>query len=225
MTLSINTSYKNRLVETCKELQLDKLPYSILWGKPGEYRYYGIDIIFKEREPLTPCPTLGATLLKVYGYYFKKFADILLQRHLYVLVHELGHAFAARSLLPINPRIEIDNPPIHGICSTFGVTRSEAADNLINAAGPLAGAAFAACQAVRAAGYRDSNLTLMLLLGTGALVQMLLDFAYLIESGLRRDEGDWGKLAKSNISHFCLAAFMMMSLYALSLLMAYKILS
>jgi hypothetical protein len=223
--MTINTS--NRLIET-----LTDFPQSVFLGKPGKFTYFGIEMTFNESKQLYPSGSLWVDIQNVYARNYKVSTNILFQRHLYVLVHEMGHALAAKSLIRVNPRIEIDNPPDQGLCRTYEpeVTRWEIIGNIINAAGPIAGAAFAACQMIGAAfvackmagANEKKKLPFMLIFGTGSLLQMFLDLCYMIESSLRLDDGDWGKLAKSNTSHFCLAAFMMMSLYAISLFTAYK---
>lgn len=223
----MTTNTSNRLIETIKEF-----PQSVFFGKPGQYTYFGIEMTFKEREQLYSSGSLLTDIQRVYARNYTVFSNIVFQRHLYVLVHEMGHALAAKCLIRLSPKIEIDNPPNNGLCRITEpeVTRWEIVDNIINAAGPLAGAALAAGQLIGAAfvtskitGTAGNNkLAFMILWGTGSIIQMLLDFCYMIESGLRRDNGDWGKLAKTNISHFSIAAFLMISLYALSLYTAYK---
>lgn len=227
----MTTNTSNRLMETIKEF-----PQSVFFGKPGKYTFLGIETTFKERQQLYSSGNLLTDIGRVYARNYTVFSNIVFQRHLYVLVHEMGHALAAKSLIRLSPKIEVDNPPNNGLCRITDpeVTRWEIVDNIINAAGPLAGAALAAGQMIGAAfaaskmaGTAENNklpcmiVPCMTILG-GSTIQMLLDFCYMIESGLRRDNGDWGKLAKTNISHFSIAALMMISLYVLSLYTAYK---
>jgi hypothetical protein len=230
MTLTTNiNSYKKRLVNTYNELKMNDFISSIAWGKPGQYNYFGISITFKEGESLNPYDDFLTRLFKLCLQETLSLGTTLSLRRLYVLTHEMGHALAATYLTNVLPEIEMGKNPDQDRCickhTNPNVVHSEKVENIIAAAGPLSGAFLASCNIVRASGYWNISPSLMIFLGLGAFIHMLADLCYLITSSSKRDNDDWGKIAKSNIYHFCIAAMMMVMMYALSLLMAYNIAS
>ncbi len=187
--------------------------HSNLYGKSGQYMVGSIPVEFEEQAPF------------VDGFVntLKNIGNVMTLRFSYVFAHEMGHAIANKFLTGESTAVIISSAE-SGLCRG-AKNCTDRDEKIVLAAGPIAGALFAASQFFRAASYFSISRRIAAFLATGAFVQMVADYEYLIRSGLSKDDGDWGKLRKKGLKSLFLTASAMTAIYALGLYLAFKRLS
>lgn len=217
---------------------------SIFFGTPGQYNIGGHAIEFREGQAYAFDGSCSAynPAIQIVG----KVADQILgssilrfftQGNLHSLVHELGHASAAKWLDPESrcSRIRIFTDSGTGAANT-PPRRLRVENNMIIfltpqwhedimfLAGPLADMLFSCGKLMLAVVLKNYiSLPVALLFGVGAPLYMFGELLYAAISAISQDEGDFGKIAQSGSIPLLIATAALVGTCALGIFGAAKL--
>jgi hypothetical protein len=203
---------------------------SVLFGYQGSYNVFGIQVKFENELPpdfIRPNSNLnGAGVISQLAYKFFKSNAFhwITQLHTHVFVHEMGHALSIKALTGQNSEVKI-------FYKRGGVTQPPAAlryasdwkQTVVEAAGPMADIAFSTCKLVAATALkRYLSWPVALVLGSGAVMWMFGELLYAYVSASKKDDGDFGCIARRGNTHLALASTALVSQCALGIFAAIK---
>lgn len=205
---------------------------SLLLGNEGNYNILGVQVEFQKELP----SYLSLPSLDGHGV-ISKLAIKCLNSDIYrlfslayvhMLVHEISHAIAYKLITKYKSSITLFTkrgcaqttyPRKAFDCQDWKIT-------IIDAAGPLGDMAFSSCQFVAACALKKYiSWPISLMLGGGAMLFMAGELFYAYSSASKRDNGDFGHIAKRSISHLAFASIALISSCALGIFGASKFLS
>lgn len=141
---------------------------------------------------------------------WSKAVSLLLGSPSYVVGHELGHAFACKLLTGQDPCIYIH--PIIGGTTYYKATDSEWRSNAITASGPLFSMSIQITTLALLRMLKNYiSRPVAGILGGRAAFRMLDELHYACSSTIKKDDGDFGKIAKTNTKHFAVAFFILLA--------------
>jgi hypothetical protein len=202
-------------------------PLSLFLGSEGRYQLGGIDICFQKSEspPYDFYESDDPCAMKCVGYLAKsclknRLFKIATFGYLHILVHELGHALAYKICSGKSSTITVH--------SNFGMGETDyhhhhfkdqllspAAETFLDMAGPLADLIFSVALIFGAfllQNYITPYATYFIAGGAGFWI--LGEFYYALNSALKADGGDFGKIRERSSLHLFIATAIMVAICA-----------
>lgn len=203
---------------------------SVLFGSEGSYNIFGLQATFKnEFPPGFICPNAnfhGAGIISQLAYKClnSNVFHWITQFHTHVLVHEIGHALAIKIFTGYNSKVIIYYQ--RGGMTEYPIETRYLSDwkqTVIDVSGPMGDIAFSTCKMVAAAALKSYlSWPVALVLGSGGLIYISGELLYAFVSASKKDDGDFGVIAKRNNTHLALASIVLISQCALGILAAIK---
>jgi hypothetical protein len=205
---------------------------SVFLGTPGAYQIIGIDVTFEKGDPIkfmfVPEITRyqSYSTLKNRALYFSQNClnsrvfhascyvfRLMTQGYLHVLVHEMGHAIAEKLLTHRKPKVSVYTDSCTGDCRGSIEPHTPyrwvpyTIESIILVSGPMTDVAFCALKLVTATALRSYLSTpIAITLGFSAVIWIVGELGYAIQSTYCRDEGDFGRIARNGEGHLGLAS-------------------
>lgn len=202
---------------------------SLLLGNEGTYKILGVQLEFQKELPsyLSPPSLEGHGIFSKLASKFinSDFARLISVSNIHLFVHEMSHAIACKLITNQNSSISFFTKRCLAVnyyprevlhCQDWKRT-------ILDSAGPIGDIAFSSCQLVAANALKNYiSWPISLLLGGGALLFMAAELFYAYSSASKKDFGDFGLIAKRNISHLVFSSIALISSCALGIFGALK---
>ncbi|HSW71965.1 MAG TPA: hypothetical protein VLG44_00965 [Chlamydiales bacterium] len=188
---------------------------SLFFGSEGDYHFCGFDVSFKKGDP----PDIVPSSLFCKGRVW----NVLNQRYLYALVHEMGHAIAMR-FFDCPSRVKIYQDHAYGNTGPlYYYSCSSKVETIITVAGPMLSMAFAGSVLATSLAIRSYIPTpISLWCSLSAAVAMIEELHENILSAYSKNDGDFGSLAQKSVKHLAIASIGQIALLAFSMFAAYR---
>lgn len=182
-------------------------------GSEGRYHFCGFDVWFRKGciDEVPPSETS----------FRRRLVHVLHQRYLYTFAHEMAHAIAFKVLAKCSSEVNIYQGDANGCTDPIDcMPVSYKIDSICAAIGPMGTTALAGVMLVSSLTFR--NYLFPLWFTWGAIVAIKEEIRHDIRSGLDKDGGDFGGLAKNSFTHLAAASVAQIGILALSLFAAYR---
>lgn len=203
---------------------------SVLFGSEGSYNVFGTIVKFQNELPsyLTPPNLDGAGVVSQLAFKCINSNAFrwITQGYTHVFVHEMSHALACKVLIGQNSEVDFFTslcigknrlPPAVACASGWKQT-------VIYTSGPMGDIAFSTCKLVAATALKSYlSWPVALALGSGAVVWMSGELLYAYVSAAKKDNGDFGNIARRGNTHLALASTALISQCALGIFAAIKL--
>lgn len=203
---------------------------SILFGCEGSYNIFGTPVKFQNELPshLTPPSLEGAGLISQLAFKCINSNAFrwITQGYTHVFVHEMSHAVACKVLVGQNSEVDFFTSLCMGknALPPAAVHASDWKKTAIEIAGPMGDIAFSSCKLVAATALKSYlSWPVALALGSGAVIWMSGELLYAYVSASKRDNGDFGYIARRSNTHLALASTALVSQVALGIFAAIKL--
>lgn len=206
---------------------------SVLFGSEGSYNILGIQANFKkEEEKPWWCPfisrpnVLGAGIIATVANECRSINlfRFITQGYAHVFVHEMSHALAFKLMTNQDTSIQVFTSTCTGSASLPTETLPDWKKTIVSAAGPMGDIAFCTCKLVAATALKSYlSWPIALALGSGSVIWMSGELLYACTSALKKNGGDFGKIASTGNAHLTLASTALASQCALGIFAAVKL--
>jgi hypothetical protein len=192
---------------------------SIFFGYEGTHDFFGVEVTFEDQN----------SHYRFGDDYISRLAKICSNSHVFrilslayvhVLVHEMGHILANKIFVGSNdnPKITILTKESSGYCTGEINPTSRWQRTIVLAAGPMSDIAFSTCKLVASVALKHYlSWPVSLILGCGAIIWIIGELFYAFISALKRDNGDFGRIADHGPLHLVLASAAIVSEVALAI--------
>ncbi len=210
---------------------------SLIFGQEGTYKVLGVPVRFQKINPAddsisdaelaTKLSDRGIFVFRLIENLFSSKAYLVTtQSYVHTFVHEMSHALADKFLCKGSPEVEI-NDDATGLTTTSSLISEAWKSTVFRLAGSMGDIAFSTGQLVAITSLRGYLTTPgSLMLGAPAVLDIASELFYSFSSGLVKDDGDFGEIAKKGRLGVASAALITeIALSALSIYSAYKLTS
>lgn len=194
---------------------------SIFLGSEGSYNFLGHEIEFNKNLPSSESSLKSNQRNTDYLKLDKSLIHIISFSFIHTLVHELGHALINQLFTEQKSKIFIDTHAGAGSATCPGRwTLSNWKVSLISAAGPMANMAFSIIK-LAAAYFLKAYLPwrIILAIGISSLLAMAHEMHYAYTSVKTKDSGDFDTISKNGSKHLILASTVLITQFAVGLLL------
>ena len=202
---------------------------SLFYGSEGSYNIFGIQVTFENDQSSNPTDRVlnGAGLVSKLVLKILKCDAFhhVTQSNLHVFMHEMGHALACKVFTGQNSEVRI-------IDKRGGYTRppnlieqvSDWKKTMMEMAGPMGDVTFSICKLVVATTFKSYvSWPVALFIGIGAAFWISGELLYAYVSALKKDNGDFGKIAQRGNTHLAFATVALISQCVLGIFAAIKL--
>ncbi len=202
---------------------------SVLFGGEGTYNIFGTQVRFEKEAPsyYSFSNLQGAGLLSkaatqcINSNVFRW----LTQGYTHIFIHEMSHALTFKLLTNQDATVRVFKSSCTGE-TYYRISLNNFADwkkNIISIAGPMGDIAFSTCKLVAATALKSYlSWPIALALGSGAVIWISGELLYAYTSGLNKDAGDFGSIARSGNISLALFSTLLVSQVALGIFAAIK---
>ena len=195
---------------------------SLFLGESGNYNILGTPIKFQKNSINFNSFSddfvgrMGDFVLKSRVFHILTFG------YIHTLVHEMGHALAAKVLSNSSARITINTTSLSGVTSISNTRFTPIKSSLIDLGGPLTDVIFSCTQIFFAFLLSPYISTIgAMSIALGASIWIFGELFYAVDA-LKSGRGDFAGIARNGTSHLIGASSIMLSSIALGIFATYK---